>query len=135
MALFPESMKMTSGSMWTLESIAAKLTYFENQLQLMHWETTSHAEHSALGFYETVGSFRDDVIEKLMGYMGGKRPGGFKIDAILPNQNAMEVVTEVKDWAYGLYEWAGEMHYCDVENMAQELSGQAARVLYLLTQS
>lgn len=135
MALFPDKMKMTGGSMWTLESIAAKLTYFENQIQLIHWETTSHAEHSALGFYDTIHSFKDDVMEKLMGYMGGKRPGTFKVDPILAGQSSAEVVTEVKDWAYEMYEWAGDMQYCDVENMAQELSGQAAKTLYLLTQS
>lgn len=133
MALFPEKMKMASGM--TLEGIAAKLTYFENQVQLIHWETTGHAEHSALNFYDTVHSFKDDVMEKLMGYMGGKRPGGFKIDPILSGQNSTEVVTEIKDWAYSLYEWAGENHYCDVENMAQALSGEAAKTLYLLTQS
>lgn len=132
MALFPDKIKM--GSTMTLESIAAKLTYFESQIQLIHWETTSHAEHSALNFYDDIGSFKDDVMEKLMGYMG-RRPSGFKVDAILPGQDSADVVTQVKDWAYELYEWAGANHYCDVENMAQDLSGKAAKTLYLLTQS
>jgi hypothetical protein len=134
MALFPETMKMNGGGAMTLESIAAKLTYFENQIHLIHWETTSHAEHSALNFYDDIGSFKDDVMEKLMGYMG-RRPSGFKIDPILPGQDSTQLVSEVKDWSYALYEWAGENHYCDVENMAQELSGKAAKTLYLLTQS
>lgn len=133
MALFPEKMKMTVSM--TLEGIASKLTYFENQVQLIHWETTSHAEHSALNFYDTVHDFKDDVIEKLMGYMGGKRPGAFKVDPILAGQSSTQVVSEIKDFAYALYEWAGENQYCDVENMAQAFSGEAAKTLYLLTQS
>lgn len=132
--LFPEKMKMQASGSMTLESIAAKLAYFTLQVQQIHWETTSHAEHSALNFYDEIFDFRDDVMEKLMGYMG-RRPKGYKVDPILEGQSGMEYVTEVKDFAYALYEWAGANHYCDVENMAQDLSGRAAKTLYLLTQS
>lgn len=133
MALFPEAMK-SSGTMMTLEGIASKLTHFENQLHLLHWQTLSHAEHTALGLYDDVHDFKDDVIEKLMGYMG-KRPKAFKFEPIADTATSEQVVTALKDWAYELYEWAGENHYCDVENMAQDLSGKAAKTLYLLTQS
>jgi len=134
MALFPETMKMNGGGAMTLESIAAKLTYFENQIQLIHWETTSHAEHSALNFYDTVHSFKDEVMEKLMGYMG-RRPSGFKVDPILPGQDSTQVVTEVKEFAHELMQWGEDNMYCDISNIAQTLSGEAAKTLYLLTQS
>ena len=134
MALFPDKMKMNGGGAMTIESIAAKLTYFENQIQLIHWETTSHAEHSALNFYDTVHSFKDEVMEKLMGYMG-RRPSGFKVDPILPGQDSTQVVTEVKEFAHELMQWGEDNMYCDISNIAQTLSGEAAKTLYLLTQS
>ena len=135
-SLFPSSM-MTGASAsqeMTLESVASKLTYFHEQLHLLHWQTSSYAEHQALGgLYDYVHDFKDGVIEKLMGYMG-KRPGAYKIDPLI-SATPISVVSELGDFAYKLYEWAGENHYCDVENLAQELSGEAAKTKYLLTLS
>ena len=82
-SLFPEEMiSKGTGSELSLESIAAKLTYFHEQLHLLHWQTTSYAEHQALGgLYDYVHDFKDGVIEKLMGYTG-KRPSVYKIEAL-----------------------------------------------------
>jgi hypothetical protein len=133
-SLFPQQMLNSSSEGLTLESVASKLTYFHEQLHLIHWQTTSYAEHKALGdLYDYVHDFKDDVIEKLMGYMN-KRPSPYKIDP-LSTVTASSVVSELESFAYKLYEWAGANHYCDVENMAQELSGQAAKTKYLLTLS
>jgi len=133
-SFFPEEMMSKSSKELSLESIAGTLTYFHEQLHLLHWQTTSYAQHQALGgLYEYVHSFKDDVIEKLMGYMG-KRPSAFKIPPI-KQASPMAVVEELCSFAYDLYEWAGKNHYCDVENLAQELSGTAAKTKYLLTLS
>ena len=135
LSIFPEGMMSSSSSEMTLESIASKLTYFHEQLHLIHWQTTSYAEHQALGsLYDQVHDFKDDVIEKLMGYMG-KRPKAFKIQPIVDMTSATSVVQELKAFAHQLMEWAESNQYCDVENMAQDLSGKAAKTLYLLTLS
>lgn len=134
-SLFPEDMMKQSSGAMSLETIAGKLFHFEAQLQLLHWQTSSIAEHEALGsLYAKVSAFRDDVIEKLMGYMS-KRPKAFKIEPIMDGTSSMSVVKQISEFSYKLYEWAGENHYCDVENMAQELSGDANKTLYLLTLS
>lgn len=133
-SVFPEEMLSSGKTVMSLESIAGKLTYFHEQIHLLHWQTMSYAEHQALGdLYDYVHGFKDDVVEKLMGYMG-KRPKAFKIDPI-KEATCTQVVQELCDWSYQLYEWAGANHYCDVENMAQELSGKAAKTKYLLTLS
>ena len=137
LSLFPEEMmgNSSSSSEMTLEGIASKLTYFHEQLHLIHWQTTSYAEHQALGsLYDQVHDFKDDVIEKLMGYMG-KRPRAFKMQPIVDTTSATGVVQELKSFAHELMEWAEQNQYCDVENMAQDLSGKAAKTLYLLTLS
>jgi DNA-binding ferritin-like protein len=134
-SLFPEEMIKSSGGEMTLETIASKLTYFHEQLHLIHWQTSSYAEHQALGsLYDEVQDFKDDVIEKLMGYMG-KRPKAFKLQPIVDSISSTSVVQELKSFASSLEGWAEENGYPDVENMAQDLSGKAAKTLYLLTLS
>ena len=91
-SLFPDEMMESKGSGLTLETIAGKLSYFYEQLHLLHFQTTSFAEHEALGkIYNKVGDLQDEIIEKIMGYTG-KRVRAYKIDALkdyasgMPNQ-------------------------------------------------
>jgi hypothetical protein len=131
-SLFPEEM-LNSGEL-TLESIAGKLTYFHEQLHLLHWQTKSYAQHKALGkIYEYVQDFKDGVIEKLMGYTG-KRPGVYKIEA-LSTADSNSVVTALMDFASNLKRYAESNSYHDIANLADALSGEAAKTKYLLTLS
>jgi len=131
-SLFPEEM-IKSGEM-NLESVAAKLTHFHEQLHLLHWQTTSYAEHQALGgLYDYVHDFKDGVIEKLMGYTG-KRPGAYKIDP-LGNASSTAVVSELLSFASSLKSYAESNGYHDISNLADALSGEAAKTKYLLTLS
>ncbi len=133
MGLFPDNM-LGQKPEFSLESIAGKLTYFHEQLHLIHWQTQSYAEHMALGgLYDYVHSFKDDVIEKLMGYMG-KRIGVYKIDPISPS-SAPVVVSELIAFAAELKRFAESNNYLDIGNMADALSGEAAKIKYLLTLS
>jgi hypothetical protein len=136
-SLFPEEMMEGKGSGLTLETIAGKLSYFYEELHLLHFQTTSFAEHSALGtIYDKVGDFQDEIIEKIMGYTG-KRVKAYKIDALkdyssgMPNTVVRELVTFAKD----LEEYAEANNMPDIENIAQSLSGEAAQTLYRLTLS
>jgi len=64
-SFFPEEMMSKSSKELSLESIAGTLTYFHEQLHLLHWQTTSYAQHQALGgLYEYVHSFKDGVTSK-----------------------------------------------------------------------
>ena len=131
-SLFPEEM-MKSGEL-NLETIAGKLTYFHEQLHLLHWQTKSYAEHQALGgLYDYVHDFKDGVIEKLMGYTG-KRPGVYKIEA-LSGVDSNSVVTALMDFSSNLKRYAESNNYHDIANLADALSGEAAKVRYLLTLS
>lgn len=117
------------------ENIAGKLAYFHEQLHLLHWQTRSFAEHKALGgLYEYVEGFKDDVIEKLMGYTG-KRIQSLTIDAIDSKADSDKVVDEVIKFSAELMKFADTNGYLDISNMAQSLSGEAAKTKYLLTLS
>jgi DNA-binding ferritin-like protein len=131
-SLFPEEM-MKSGEL-NLETIAGKLTYFHEQLHLTHWQTTSYAEHKSLGkLYEYVQDFKDDVIEKLMGYTG-KRPTPYKIEPLI-NCTGNECVSNILSFASSLKSYAESNSYHDIANLADALSGEAAKTKYLLTLS
>jgi DNA-binding ferritin-like protein len=133
-SLFPEDMMSKSGGAMTLETIAAKLTYFHEQLHLLHWQTTSYAEHQALGgLYDYVHDFKDGLIEKIMGYTG-KRPGVYKIEP-LTNCTGNECVSNLLSFASSLKDYGEANSYHDVCNLADSLSGEAAKVRYLLTLS
>ena len=132
-SLFPSEM-LNSADM-SLENVAAKLTFFHEQLHLLHWTTKSYAEHQALGgLYDYVHDFKDGVVEKLMGYTG-KRPRAFKVEPLSDTADATVVVSDLITFAHSLMTWAEANKYCDVENLAQSLSGEAAKTKYLLTLS
>ena len=136
LSIFPDSMKpskvATEGL--TLETIASKLTYFQEQIHLLHWQTNSYAEHKNLGsLYEYIQEFKDDLIEKLMGYTG-RKPAVYKLEP-LSTSTSNVVVDELLSFAKSLKEY-GEMNcYQDVCNLSDSLSGEAAKSKYLLTLS
>lgn len=134
-SLFPEDMiSKGASSELSLESIAAKLTYFHEQLHLLHWQTSSYAEHMALGgLYDYVHDFKDGVIEKIMGYTG-KRPGAYKIE-VLGASPATVVVSDLIGFASELKAYGEKNSYHDISNLADSLSGEAAKTKYLLTLS
>ena len=135
-SLFPEDMMSKGGGSgaMSLESIASKLAYFHEQLHLLHWQTTSYAEHQALGaLYDYVHDFKDGFIEKLMGYTG-RRPTSMKIEPIITTSTSA-VVDELISYASTLKSYAEMSSYHDIANLADALSGEAAKTKYLLTLS
>ncbi len=135
-SLFPDDMlsKASVSSEMSLEGIAGKLTYFHEQLHLLHWQTTSYATHQALGgLYDYVHDFKDGVIEKLMGYLG-KRPQVYKIEP-LSNASSMDVVKDLCMFASDLKTYAEANKFHDIANLADALSGEASKTKYLLTLS
>lgn len=132
---FPQSFLKTNGL--SLESVAGKLTYFVDQLHLLHWQTTSFAEHKALGeLYEKMFDFKDDIVEKLMGY-SSRRVKAFKIEGLKDYASgvSMSVVSEINEFAAALKEWADKNKYHDISNIADAVSGESAKIKYLLTLS
>jgi hypothetical protein len=69
-----------------------------------------------------------------MGYTG-KRIQAMKIELIGNKADSMEVVDRILKFAEELMNHAESNKFWDVENMAQELSGKAAKTKYLLTLS
>jgi hypothetical protein len=137
-SLFPQEMLSSASGDLSPDSIATKLTYFELQLHNLHWGTRSYAEHQALGgLYDAVFDFKDEIIEKIMGYNNGMRakignPGQLKDYSIGVSD---QVVSELISFAKQLQNYGASNNMPDIENVAQALSGKAATTKYLLTLS
>lgn len=131
-SLFPEEMMNVSAL--TLESIAGKLFYFQSQLHLLHWQTASVAEHAATGsMYEYIHNFKDDLVEKIMGYTGHK-PTAFKVDSIIQT-TSINVANELISFAKELKKYGETNSYQDVCNLSDSFSGEVAKFKFLLTLS
>lgn len=120
----------------TPEVIQSKLFYMSDAAHKLHLDTKSFAQHKALGkLYEGLIDFRDDISEKLMGYMDGKRIGAIKVGALpeFSEKAAMDLAKEVREFGLELEEFAEENEFSDIENIAQSLSGLGAQTVYLLT--
>ena len=137
-SLFPsDMMENAKGNALTPELIAGKLSFFYEQLHLLHWQTTSYAEHQALGgIYDKVGDLQDEIIEKIMGYKGIKVKA-FKIDTLKDYSSGapMQVVSDLITFAKQLQGYGEANNMPDIENIAQSLSGEAAQTKYRLTLS
>jgi hypothetical protein len=136
-SLFPQEMLSSASGELSPDSIATKLTYFELQLHNLHWGTRSYAEHQALGgLYDAVFDFKDEIIEKIMGYTGTRakigNPGQLK--EYSPGVST-QVVSELMTFAKQLENYGAGNNMPDIENIAQGLSGTAAKTKYLLTLS
>lgn len=131
-SIFPEAMLKTSSEELSLEIIISKLVYFQEQLQLLHWQTNSYSEHIALGeMYDYVYTFKDDVVEKLMGYLN-KKPLIYKTEQ-LSNTTAIKLLEAICKFTYDLKNYGETYKFLDVCNLADELSGKASKTKYLLT--
>lgn len=136
-SIFPEEMMESANSSLTLDSIKAKLSYFELQAHEYHWQTTSLAEHLALGdLYDLVFGLKDEIVEKIMGYTGTRT----KAMPVAPIKNYSagapeQLVSEIMTFAKQLEAYGESTGYCDIENIAQSFSGDAAKIKYRLTLS
>ncbi len=114
-----------------MENIAGKLLTFTEQFHLIHWQTESYAEHMATGeLYEYLEGFKDKLIERLMGYTG-RRPDTYTMGVI--NTSSQSAISELISFSSSLKKYAESNNFLDVGNLADELSGKAAKCKYLLS--
>ena len=99
-------------------------------VKLSHYKTKSFAAHEALGrTYDAVNDLIDTITEKLIGYSD-----------IDPQALPVGTITTMEPRSLGIFiigiaerleDYAESKEYCDIENLAQELSGVGAQLKYL----
>lgn len=135
-SLFPSDMMGVQGTL-TLDEIFAKLGWFELQSHLLHLQTKSFAEHKALDeIYQAIPDFRDSFSERIMGYQNSVVKSK-QIDSLYDYSPGKpeQLINELKNFAKQVETFGSLNGMPDIENIAQDLNGTAAKCLYLLTLS
>jgi hypothetical protein len=103
-------------------------TLFQSRdmMHLQHLQTTSFAEHKALGaYYDGILELTDSFTEK---YFGRNK----RIPITIPESKATDAVSHLKSMQV-LIEGESKNYPCDLENIMQEMLGLVNETLYLLT--
>lgn len=135
MAIFPD--KMLESTSLSLDSIKSKLNYYELQLHELHWQTFGLGEHLALGdAYDIVYNTKDEIVEKIMGYTG-VRTKAMPVDPIknYSKEFLNQLILEIIQFSKKLEDFGEQNNMPDIENIAQGLSGNIAKIKYRLTLS
>lgn len=121
-----------------MKKIVIKFLQLQAQMRILHWQTTSYAEHKAFDeFYDEAGEIIDRLIEAVQGKYGRITLGG--IDSIIVSDyNTLKFNMFIMDFETFINT---EIFSCgldkdkdsEIENILQELRGEVDKLKYLLT--
>lgn len=121
-----------------MKKIVLKSLQVQAQMRLLHWQTTSHAEHMAFGsFYDEMSKLTDTLIEAIQGKYGRIMLGG--LDAIqVSDYSNLKLNVFIMDMEAF---YTTEVFNCgidpirdkELDNLLQEITTQIDKLKYLLT--
>lgn len=121
-----------------MKKIILKSLQLQAQMRILHWQTTSFAEHQAFGgFYDAADDLIDTLIEAIQGKYGRIMLGG--IDSI--------PVSDYSNLKINMFIMDMETFFCteifncginpssdaEIDNILQEIRGEIDKLKYLLT--
>ena len=121
-----------------MKKILLKSLQLQSQMRILHWQTTSFAEHNAFGgFYDTASDIIDTLIEAIQGKYGRILLGGIDSVQVSDYSNLklnifimdMEAFFSTEIYACGI----DMTKDSEIDNILQELRGQIDKLKYLLT--
>lgn len=121
-----------------MKKIVLKFLQTQAQMRILHWQTTSYAEHNAFGgFYDATGDIIDKIVEAIQGKYGRITLGG--IDSIqVSDYSNLKLNMFLMDLEAFLI---SEVYTCgidkekdsEIENILQEFRAELDKLKYLLT--
>jgi hypothetical protein len=121
-----------------MKKIILKSLQLQAQMKILHWQTTSYAEHKAFGkFYDAVEGSIDDLIEAVQGKYGRIFLGG--IDSIpVSDYSNLKLNVFIMDMETF---FGNEIFICgidkskdaEIDNIVQEIRAEIDKLKYLLT--
>jgi len=121
-----------------MKKIVLKSLQLQAQMKILHWQTTSYAEHEAFGsFYKSVGKKVDTLIECIQGKYGRIMLGGIDSLQISDYGNLKLNVFLMDMEAF----FCNEIFMCgidknndaEIDNIIQEIRADIDKLKYLLT--
>lgn len=118
-------------------NIVTKLLTYQNQIKILHWQTTSYSEHKALdGIYESLEASIDEFIETFMGKYG-RIISQTTFNLTLENYKNMapqNLMTEIENYLITeLPTMLNAKTDTDLLNIRDEMLGSVNQTKYLLT--
>jgi hypothetical protein len=99
-----------------------------DMMHIAHLQTTSFAEHKALGaYYDSILDLTDSFTEK---YFGRNK----RVDFVIPESKNMDSVAHMKDMEKMIEAERGN-YSSDLQNIMDEMLGLVHETMYLLTLS
>jgi hypothetical protein len=121
-----------------MKKIVLKFLQIQAQMRILHWQTTSYAEHNAFGgFYDAADDLIDTIVEAVQGKYGRITLGG--IDSIqVSDYGNLKINMFLMDMDAFLI---NEVYHCgidkekdsEIENLLQEFRAEVDKLKYLLT--
>jgi hypothetical protein len=118
-------------------NIVTKLLTYQNQIKILHWQTTSYAEHKTLdGLFEELEGNIDEFIETFMGKYG-RIIAQTNFNLTLQNYSALAPMDLMNQMAAYLIDELPTMldakKDTDLLNIRDEMLGNVNQTKYLLT--
>lgn len=118
-------------------NIVTKLLSYQNQVKILHWQTTSYAEHKTLdGLYGDLSGHVDEFVEIFMGKYGRVLAQN-SFNLVLENYKNMSPMSLMMDMDNYLINELPTMldakKDSDLLNIRDEILGSVNKTKYLLT--
>jgi DNA-binding ferritin-like protein len=118
-------------------NIVTKLLTFQNQIKILHWQTTSYSEHKSLdGLYSDLSGHIDEFVETFMGKYGriiSESSFNFKLENY-KNMAPQSLLTEIENYLINeLPTMLDSKKDTDLLNIRDEMLGSVNQTKYLLT--
>lgn len=118
-------------------NIVTKLLTYQNQIKILHWQTTSYSEHKSLdGLYSDLSGHIDEFIETFMG-KNGRIVAQTNFNLTLQNYNAlapMDLMNQMVAYlTIELPTMLDPKKDSDLLNIRDEILGSVNQTKYLLT--
>jgi len=121
----------------SINNIVTKLLTFQNQVKILHWQTTSYSEHKTLdGLYGDLSGHIDEFVETFMGKYGrimAESSFNFKLENY-KNMSPMGLMSEMETYFINeLPTMLNAKTDTDLLNIRDEMLGSVNQTKYLLT--
>lgn len=118
-------------------NIVTKLLTFQNQVKILHWQTTSYSEHNSLGsLYDSLSSNIDEFVEVFMG-KNGRIMAQTNFNLTLQNYNGLPPMDLMNQMTAYLIDELPVMldskKDTDLLNIRDEMLASVNKTKYLLT--
>lgn len=118
-------------------SSTMKMLEFQQQIKILHWQTTSYARHQAYGtLYEKLDELIDQFAETSMGKYGRIKLDEKNSTITLKNQKDLSINVLLKNFCDFLSNLSNEFDSktdTDILNIRDEILGEVNKLKYLLT--